>query len=200
MTASSSSIIQGVLILALFCWILSKRFQWRPVRGDSRQWRLPLILIAIGIWATLGTQHKTSSGAVIAMTSKDYTYLLVGALISLGLGMVRGRSLEIADHAGQLMKRYRPLTAALWVVLIVVRLGIDLYGGHMGVSSAIIGTSIMLMFGLSLLGEALVVAMRTGAFGGGGGYAGGGGSSNFGGGYAGGRDYRAPEDERPRER
>ena len=201
MTASSSSIIQGVLILALFCWILSKRFQWRPVRGDSRQWRLPLILIAIGVWATLGTQHKTSSGAVIAMTSKDYTYLLVGALVSLGLGMVRGRSLEIADHAGQLMKRYRPLTAALWVVLIVVRLGIDLYGGHMGVSSAIIGTSIMLMFGLSLLGEALVVAMRTGAIGGGSGYAGGVGGNNFGGGgYAGGRDYRTPEDERPRER
>ena len=66
MTASSSSILQGVLILALFCWILSKRFQWRPVRGDSRQWRLPLILIAIGVWATLGSQHKTSSGAVIA--------------------------------------------------------------------------------------------------------------------------------------
>jgi hypothetical protein len=200
MTASSSSILQGVLILALFCWILSKRFQWRPVRGDSRQWRLPLILIAIGVWATLGTKHKTSSGAVIAMTSKDYTYLLIGALVSLGLGMVRGRSLEIADHAGQLMKRYRPLTAALWVVLIVVRLGIDLYGGHMGVSSAIIGTSIMLMFGLSLLGEALVVAMRTGAIGGGG-YGGGAGRdrSNFGGGYVGG-NYRAPEDERPRER
>jgi hypothetical protein len=201
MTASSSSIIQGVLILALFCWILSKRFQWRPVRGDSRQWRLPLILIAIGVWATLGTQHKTSSGAVIAMTSKDYTYLLVGALVSLGLGMVRGRSLEIADHAGQLMKRYRPLTAALWVVLIVVRLGIDLYGGHMGVSSAIIGTSIMLMFGLSLLGESLVVSMRTGAIGGGG-Y--GGRNNSYGDlgdgrGYTGG-SYGVPEDERSRER
>ena len=196
MTASSSSILQGVLILALFCWILSKRFQWRPVRGDSRQWRLPLILIAIGVWATLGSQHKTSSGAVTTTTSKDYTYLLVGALVSLGLGMVRGRTLEIANHAGQTMKRYRPMTAVLWVVLIVVRLGIDLYGGHLGVSSAIIGTSIMLMFGLSLLGESLAVAMRTGAIGGGGL---GGGGYNVGGGYDVG-DYGAPEDERPRER
>ena len=182
MTASSSSILQGLLILALFCWILAKRFNWRPVRGDSRQWRLPLILIAIGVWATLGSQHKTSSGAATALTSKDLTYLVVGGLVSLGLGMVRGRTLEIADHAGQPMKRYRPLTAVLWVVLIVVRLGMDLYGGHMGVSSAVIGTSIMLMFGLSLLGESLSVALRTGAIGGGG-------YTRSGG----------PEDRRPRE-
>jgi hypothetical protein len=194
MTATSSSIIQGLLILALFCWILAKRFNWRPVRGDSRQWRLPLILIAIGIYATLGSQHKTSSGAVIAMTTKDYTYLVIGALVSLGLGMARGSTLQIANHAGQLMKRYRPLTAAMWAILIVVRLGIDLYGGHMGVSSAVIGTSIMLMFGLSLLGESLVVAMRTGSIGSGG-------SSTFGGsGGYGGNNYGAPEDERPRQR
>jgi hypothetical protein len=191
MTATSSSIIQGLLILALFCWILAKRFQWRPVRGDSRQWRLPLILIAIGVYATLGSQHKNSSGATIALTTKDYTYLVVGALVSLGLGMARGRTLEIADHAGQTMKRYRPLTAVMWVVLIVVRLGIDLYGGHEGVSSAIIGTSIMLMFGLSLLGESLSVAMRTGTIGSGG-YGGG----AVGGGYSGG-DHTGPEDERP---
>lgn len=194
MTATSSSIIQGLLILALFCWILAKRFNWRPVRGDSRQWRLPLILIAIGIYATLGSQHKTSSGAVIAMTTKDYTYLVIGALVSLGLGMARGSTLQIANHAGQLMKRYRPLTAVMWAILIVVRLGIDLYGGHMGVSSAVIGTSIMLMFGLSLLGESLVVAMRTGSIGSGG-------SSTFGGsGGYGGSNYGAPEDERPRQR
>jgi hypothetical protein len=202
MTASSSSILQGVLILALFCWILAKRFNWRPVRGDSRQWRLPVILIAIGVWATLGSQHKDSSGAVIAMTSKDDTYLVVGALVSLGLGMARGATLEIANHAGQMMKRYRPLTAVLWFVLIAVRLGIDLYGGHMGVSSAVIGTSIMLMFGLSLLGESLTVAMRTGAIGGGGLGGAGGGGHNVGGGR-GGYDvgnHGAPEDERPRER
>lgn len=198
MTASSSSILQGVLILALFCWILAKRFNWRPVRGDSRQWRLPLILIAIGVWATLGSQHKTSSGAVIAMTGKDYTYLFVGALVSLGLGMARGYTLEIANHAGQMMKRYRPTTAVLWFVLIAVRLGIDLYGGHMGVSSAIIGTSIMLMFGLSLLGESLSVAMRVGTVGGGGGNGGRSYGDIGGGGYVGG-GY-APEDERPRER
>jgi hypothetical protein len=194
MTATSSSIIQGLLILALFCWILAKRFNWRPVRGDSRQWRLPLILIAIGIYATVGSQHKTSSGAVIAMTTKDYTYLVIGALVSLGLGMARGSTLQIAEHAGQLMKRYRPLTAVMWVVLIVVRLGIDLYGGHMGVSSAVIGTSIMLMFGLSLLGESLVVAMRTGSIGSGG-YRGG----TIDGGYGGG-SYGAPEDEHSRQR
>jgi hypothetical protein len=197
MTASSSSILQGVLILALFCWILAKRFNWRPVRGDSRQWRLPLILIAIGAWATLGSQHKTSSGAVIAMTGRDYTYLFVGGLVSLGLGLARGYTLEIANHAGQMMKRYRPTTAVLWFVLIAVRLGIDLYGGHMGVSSAIIGTSIMLMFGLSLLGESLSVAMRVGTIGGGGNggrsYGDIGGGGYVGGGYA-------PEDERPRER
>ena len=198
MTASSSSILQGVLILALFCWILAKRFNWRPVRGDSRQWRLPLILIAIGVWATLGSQHKTSSGAVIAMTGKDYTYLFVGALVSLGLGMARGYTLEIANHAGQMMKRYRPTTAVLWFVLIAVRLGIDLYGGHMGVSSAIIGTSIMLMFGLSLLGESLSVAMRVGTIRGGGGNGGRSYGDIGGGGYVGG-GY-APEDERPRER
>ena len=194
MTATSSSIIQGLLILALFCWILAKRFQWRPVRGDSRQWRLPLILIAIGVYATLGSQHKNSSGTTITLTTKDYTYLVVGGLVSLGLGMARGRTLEIADHAGQTMKRYRPLTAVMWVVLIVVRLGIDLYAGHAGVSSAVIGTSIMLMFGLSLLGESLSVALRTGTIGSGG-YGGG----AVGGGYGGG-DYTGPEVERPRDR
>ena len=166
MTATASSLAQGLLILALFCWILARRFQWRPVRGDARQWRMPLILIAIGVYATLGSQHKTSSGSTIALTSKDYTYLVVGGLVCLVLGMLRGQTLEIADHAGQKMKRYRALTAVLWVVLIAVRVGMDLYGGHMGVQSAVIGTSIMLMFGLSLLGESVSVALRAGGFGG----------------------------------
>ena len=193
MTATSSSIIQGLLILALFCWILAKRFQWRPVRGDARQWRLPVILIAIGLYATLGSQHKTSSGATIALTSKDYTYLVVGGLVCLVLGLLRGWTLQIADHGGQMMKRYRALTAALWVVLIVVRVGMDLYGSHVGVQSSVTGTSIMLMFGLSLLGESVSVALRTGGFGGGpvgGGF--------DGGGYDLGR-YGA-NDDRPRER
>jgi hypothetical protein len=188
MTATSSSIVQGLLIVALFCWILAKRFHWRPVRGDARQWRLPVILIAIGVYATLGSQHKTSSGATIALTSKDYTYLVVGGLVCLVLGMLRGGTLEIADHAGQMMKRYRLPTAVLWVVLIVVRVGMDLYGKHVGVQSSITGTSIMLMFGLSLLGESLSVALRTGGFSGG----------SVGGGYDLGR-YGA-NDDRSRER
>ena len=163
MTATSSGAAQILVFVVLFGWLLSRRFRWRPVRGDSRQWRMPLILIAIGLFALLNTQHPGSSGAStkVHLTDKDVTYLVIDALISIAFGMIRGRTLEITEHDGQLMKRYRPITAVLWVVLILLRAGMDLYAGHAGVSSAAIGPSIMLMFGLSLLGESVSVTMRT---------------------------------------
>jgi hypothetical protein len=42
------------------------------------------------------------------------------------------------------------------------RLGMDASGKSAGVASAVIGSSILLMFGLSLLGESVAVAARVG--------------------------------------
>ena len=169
MTANSSGYLQILLFVLLFGWILSRRFRWRPVRGDSRQWRMPLILVAIGLFATFGSQHSGSAGSstTVVLTNKDYAYLAIDALLSISFGLIRGRTLEIAQHDGRLMKRYRPITAGLWVVLIIIRGALDLYAGHAGVTSAAIGTSIMLMFGISLLGESISVTMRTAGLGGG---------------------------------
>jgi hypothetical protein len=167
MTANSSGYLQILIFVLLFGWILSRRFQWRPVRGDSRQWRMPLILIAIGLFATFGSHHSGSAGsATVALTDRDYTYLAFDALLSVAFGLIRGFTLRIAEHDGRLMKRYRPITAGLWIALILIRGALDLYAGHAGVTSAAIGNSIMLMFGISLLGESVSVTMRTAASGG----------------------------------
>jgi hypothetical protein len=158
-TTTASTVLQVLIVVAILGLIISKRLKPRPVKEDTRRWRLPLILMAIGVYGVIGTTHGTDG---VALSGKDVGYLVIGAVLSLALGAVRGVTIKLTGSTLGLMQQYTYKTVALWVLIILVRLGMDVAGKSAGVASAVIGSSILLMFGLSLLGESVAVAARVG--------------------------------------
>ena len=184
MNSTQSTELQAVLFLAIIIWRLVRKMQERPVKTDGARWRLPLILTAIGGFET---DSLTRGAHPITISPADLTYLVAVSAVSIVLGLVRGSTIRITDRDGVLTQKYTGLTVGLWLGTVAIRLGLDVGASHaFGVSSAVTGTSILMMFGLSLLGESAAVAMRTGALGGSGGN-GGNGGGGFGGGRGGGR-------------
>lgn len=197
MNSTQSTELQAVLFLAIIIWRLVRKMQERPVKTDGARWRLPLILTAIGGFETASL---TRGAHPITITPADLTYLVAVSAVSIVLGLIRGSTIRLSDRGGVLTQKYTGLTVGLWLGTIAIRLGLDLGASHaFGVAGAVTGTSILMMFGLSLLGESAAVAMRTGGLGGtgnGGGY--GGGRGGFGqGGYGSRTDGAAPADRIP---
>lgn len=160
MNSTVNTVAQALVVVAVLGLVIARRFQPRPVRGDGRRWRLPLILMAVGLYSVV---QLTKGSHPITLNGDDIGYLALGGLLSLALGVVRGMTIRIYDRGGVLVQRYAVTTAVLWVATIAVRLGLDAAGPSFGVARAVTGASIMFMFGISLLGEAVAVTARTGA-------------------------------------
>jgi hypothetical protein len=158
MNSTVNTVAQLLVVVAVLGLVIGRRFQPRPVRGDARRWRLPLILMAVGLYSVV---QLTKGSHPITLNGNDVGYLVLGGLLSLALGAARGMTIRIFDQGGVLVQRYAATTAALWVATIAVRLGLDAAAPSFGVAKAVAGASIMFMFGISLLGEAAAVTART---------------------------------------
>lgn len=156
--SSGITFAQVAIVAAVLVLVIGKRFTPRPVRGDGRQWRLPVILAALGISNLAALAHQTPP---VALTGTDTAFLVAGGLISLVLGAMRGFTVRIYSDGAQLMQRYSVITAGLWIATIALRIGMDLAAPSLGVAKAAASASLLLMFGLSLLGESLAVTART---------------------------------------
>lgn len=179
MNSTQSTDFQALLFVAIIVWRLVRKTQERPVKTDGQRWRLPLILIVIGGFETVSL---TRGSHPITLGTADLTYLVAVSAVSLVLGLIRGMTIRITDRGGVLTQKYTAVTVGLWLGSVAVRLGLDVGASHaFGVSGAVTGTSILMMFGISLLGESLAVATRTGGLGG----LGGGTGNGIGGGLGG---------------
>jgi len=156
--SNASTLLQVAIAAAVLVWIVAKRFSPRPLRGDSRRWRLPLVLCAIGVYDMASLGRHTPP---VHLTGTDLSFLVLGGLISAALGLLRGGTIRVYPLDGQLVQRYAPVTAALWVGTIAIRVAMDLAAPSFGVDKTVASASLLLMFGVSLLGESLAVAART---------------------------------------
>lgn len=162
MNATQSTELQILLFVVIILWRLARKLRERPVKTDGRRWRLPLILTVVGAFETVSLTHGAHP---VKFDGADVAYLVLAGAASIVLGLVRGATVHVQDRGGQLTQRYTALTVVLWLATIGVRLGIDVVARHsFDVPSAVTGTSILMMFGLSLLGESAVVALRSGGF------------------------------------
>lgn len=158
--SSASTFFQIVITVGLLVLVVGRRFMPRPVQGDTRRWRLPLAVAAIGVYELVNLSRHTPP---VAITGTDLAYLIVCGFISLVLGLLRGGTIRIYRVNGELVQRYSAVTAALWIGTVAVRLAMDLTAPSVGVAKTVASTSLLLMFGLSLLGESLAVYARVGA-------------------------------------
>jgi hypothetical protein len=163
MNSTQSTDVQILLFLVIIVWRLVRKMREQPVKTDGQRWRLPLILTVIGGYETLSLARGAHP---IKFDTADVTYLVAAGAVSVALGLLRGTTVRIFDRGGTLTQRYSVLTAFLWLATVAVRLGLDVTANRsFGVASAVTGASILMMFGLSLLGESAMVALRIGTVG-----------------------------------
>lgn len=132
-------------------YVMARRLAGEPVRV-KRLVVLPLGLAAWGL-VNLG---KVANG----LSTVDVVVLVVGGLVAVLAGMVRGTTIQVFVRDGVLWQRYRPLTIAVWVALVAVRVGLGFGATAVGAHRSVLTASLLLMLGLSLLGEAAVVLPR----------------------------------------
>jgi len=105
----------------------------------------PLVLMGIGGY----TLTKADLGAV------DVLWLVVGSLIGLAMGVLRGSSVHLFTRDGGLWQRYTPRTFGYWALSIAVNLAVG-YTASLYTDARPITLSI----GVGLLGEAIPVGLR----------------------------------------
>ena len=143
------NLITVLLVLVAVGYVLVRRLAGEPLEG-RRLAVLPIILMVVGV-AQLRGAH---------ITSLDLTVLAVEGIVAVGLGALRGLTVHVYGRDGHLWYRYRPLTIVVWAGSALVRVGGAAVGHALGADAKVLSAALVLMVGLSLLGEALIVGRR----------------------------------------
>jgi hypothetical protein len=169
-----STVTDIIIALAVLCWIIYRQFTWQLV-SPSRLWRMPVVIAIVGVIMLAQTPSLTAIKPVDLM-------ILGGELVlALGLGAVMGtlakfrtrgqRASDVRQRSGVPIdfdpsvtvteSRTGGLGAALWVVLIAVRVGIELLTAHYFPSALLASTgTILLVIAANRAARALVVTLR----------------------------------------
>jgi hypothetical protein len=145
----TASVAQAVLIAAVVIFVIVRRFAGRPLTA-----RFLLVPVGLTVWGAYQLHgHRVSA--------LDLGFLVISAIVGLALGVARGSTIQIYRRGGHLWQRYRPATLAVWVLTVLVRIGLSAGGHGVGVDLDT-DSSLLLTFGISLIVEGAVVALRAG--------------------------------------
>ncbi|MFF3221572.1 hypothetical protein ACFYV7_02150 [Nocardia suismassiliense] len=135
-------IIVGAIVLIV------KRFLGEPV--DARDTFLtPLILVGVGIYSVTKAEHH--SGV-------DITWLVIGGVVGIAFGAVRGTTTVLFTRDGHLWQRYTVKTVVVWGLSAVAGFGISLLGSTMGMHHD--AKPVTLSIGIGMLGEMCTLGLR----------------------------------------
>jgi hypothetical protein len=137
--------------VAAVVYVVVSRLAGEPLRAK----RLVLLPLVMTVWGATKLYP-----ALQGVSALDVTFLAVEGGLAVVAGLARGTTIQLFARDGHLWYRYRPLTVAVWIALAVVRVGLGVAGHALVVHSAVLNGALLLMFGLSLLGEAAVVGWR----------------------------------------
>jgi hypothetical protein len=175
MNVNLSYALDAVIGVAAIAWICYRQMTWRVV-DPGRMWRGPLIfgIIGAGILVT-GSKDVT-------LSSIDIALLAVELVVSLGVGATMGaiahfRLLSPA-RAAAYEERRRPdrrgatgapveyesrtswVGVALWIVLIAVRVGLEVFARHLGAAETASTGVILLVLAANRAARTGVLAWR----------------------------------------
>ncbi|MFI6171061.1 hypothetical protein ACIBCN_30080 [Nocardia sp. NPDC051052] len=135
-------IIAGAIVLIV------KRFMGEPV--DARDtFVTPLILVGIGVYSV--TKVEDLSGI-------DIVWLVIGGVVGIAFGAVRGTTTVLFERDGHLWQRYTVKTLVIWGASVATGFGISLLGATMGMHHD--AKPITLSIGIGMLGEMLTLGLR----------------------------------------
>jgi hypothetical protein len=146
MTLSTIAIAVVVIVL-----VLARRVRGEAVPAPKKLFLLPLALGFFGLDDVIHTR----------LNSIDLAVVIAGSVLSLGLGMLRGRLDRVTVVDGSPWVRWSAASVALFAVNVLAKLALDAGGVAAGGTTAALSNSLLLSLGLAFLGEAAVVWLRT---------------------------------------
>lgn len=137
-----------VVIIAGAIVLIVKRFLGEPV--DARDtFVTPLILVGIGVY---------SVAKVADLSGFDIVWLVIGGVVGIAFGAVRGTTTVLFERDGHLWQRYTVKTLVVWAISMAAGFGISLLGSAMGMHHD--AKPITLSIGIGMLGEMLTLGLR----------------------------------------
>lgn len=157
-------LINVLLIIGVLLLIGARQLRWTPL-NLQRIWIMPVVLIGAGAVTTL------ESGQRMQIDAPSVGLLLIELVIGTALGAVMGRIAKfrrldtpMQDRRGNVITwQYRTgwLGVALWVGLLVVRVGIDVAARFAGFGGLLTSTGVILaVVGVNRLANAAFLHHR----------------------------------------
>ncbi|MFI6600172.1 hypothetical protein ACIBHX_28345 [Nonomuraea sp. NPDC050536] len=143
-------IIGVVAVLVLVVTRMSGK-QLRP----GRLLILPIVLAVVGL-APVVPQLL----AGVELHGIDYQVIAVDLTLSIGLGGVRGFTVQIYAKDATNWYRYGPVTVALWCLSIALRFAVGRYGAGHAATTLATSAGVIFMLGLTLLIQNVIVIAR----------------------------------------
>ncbi|MDN5917898.1 MAG: hypothetical protein L0I76_22850 [Pseudonocardia sp.] len=146
--------IEIAVIALLVLWVLYRQVAGRFVRPIGRAIVVPVVIVGAGL-VTMVQAHPPVTAAGL---------LVVGLALAAttGLGVVRATAIRLELREGWLYQRGGLAMAALWVLTIGVRVGMEFLGYTVG-AGPLLTTTLALSLGLSLVVQYLVLTRRVAA-------------------------------------
>jgi hypothetical protein len=138
------------IAIAAIVFVVARRIRGEAVPAPRKLFVLPVVL---GI---LGLQNVSH----VKMNEVDIAVVAAGSVVSLGLGLLRGRLDKLSVVDGTLWMSWSAGSVAVMAVNVLVKLALDAGGIVAGGTSSALSSSILLSLGLTLLGEAAVIWLR----------------------------------------
>ena len=146
-----SNVLWIVGVAALVVLLIGRRLVGEPLQA-RRVFVLPLVVAVVGAYQLSQLHH---------VRPLDVGVLTAEAGLAVALGAVRGLTVQVFVRDGHLWQRYRPLTIAVWVVSIAVRLGATAGAYAIGADRTVLSAGLVLVLGLTLAGESAIVGLRS---------------------------------------
>jgi hypothetical protein len=145
--------LANVLIYAaLIALVVARRFKGRPIANVKALFALPVVVTIIGY---TDLDHGEMKPLAVTLT-------VIGGILSLGFGALRGRADRLSERDGSPYVQWGIASLILFAANIAVKLVLDVIGVAAGETFATAGKSLIFTLGLTLVGEAVVLSLRSG--------------------------------------
>jgi uncharacterized membrane protein YgcG len=141
-----------VIYLAVIGLVLARRFKGQAVTTPKKLFLLPVIVAIIGL--------EDLSHGHAKMRPVDIAVIVIGAVLSLGLGALRGRMNHVSMRDGAPSANWTVRSLVVFIATLAIKLALDAVGVAAGGTFAVLSSSLVFTLGLTLLGEAAVVWLR----------------------------------------
>lgn len=145
------SVLSVLLYLGLIAYVLGRKVQGQAVAETRKLFVLPVVVTVIGY----GDLTRAGLGGA------DLAVTVVGSVVALGLGVQRGRVDKVSVRDGAPFIQWGVASLVLFGANIVAKVVIDLIGLAAGATLAGAERSLVFTLGLTLVGEALVLWLRS---------------------------------------